>query len=302
MNYCIETTGLNYHYSKQEQVLSNVHLKVPEGTIYGFLGPNGAGKTTTLRLLLGLLKNQQGDIRILGKSISNDRLAILKDVGSLIESPSLYGHLSARENLLVWQTIYQCEKARIDEVLQLVGLSETGKKKVSKFSLGMKQRLSIGVALLHSPKLLVLDEPTNGLDPQGIIEMRELLRNLNRQEKITIVVSSHLLSEIEKLVTHLGIIYKGELQFQGTLDDLKKARAQAGKIVVETNNNPTFVQLLSGYSISAVIEDRKVVFPFLEKEKLGDLLTEAVHKGLKLYEVSPMKEDLESIFMEITNQ
>lgn len=302
MNYCIETTGLNYHYSKQEQVLSNVHLKVPEGTIYGFLGPNGAGKTTTLRLLLGLLKNQQGDIRIFGKNISNDRLAILKDVGSLIESPSLYGHLSARENLLVWQTIYQCEKARIDEVLQLVGLSETGKKKVSKFSLGMKQRLSIGVALLHSPKLLVLDEPTNGLDPQGIIEMRELLRNLNRQEKITIVVSSHLLSEIEKLVTHLGIIYKGELQFQGTLDDLKKARAQAGKIVVETNNNPTFVQLLSGYSISAVIEDRKVVFPFLEKEKLGDLLTEAVHKGLKLYEVSPMKEDLESIFMEITNQ
>ncbi|MEZ4800982.1 MAG: ABC transporter ATP-binding protein [Flavobacteriales bacterium] len=302
MSYCIETRGLSYHYSKQEQVLNNVHLKVPEGTIYGFLGPNGAGKTTTLRLMLGLLKQQQGDIEIFGKKMSSHRMEILQQLGSLIESPSLYGHLSARENLLIWQTIYKCDKSRVEEVLKLVGLAETGKKKVSKFSLGMKQRLSIGVALLHSPKLLVLDEPTNGLDPQGIIEMRELLRNLNREEKITIIVSSHLLSEIEKLVTHLGIIYKGEIQFQGTLEDLKKARSQAGKIVVETNNNPTFIQLLSSHGVSAVVEDRKVVFPFLEKEKLGDLLSEAVHKGLKLYEVSPMKEDLESIFMEITNQ
>lgn len=302
MNYCIETKDLTYHYSKQEQVLRHVNLKVPEGTIYGFLGPNGAGKTTTLRLLLGLLKNQQGDIRIFGKSISSDRLSILKDVGSLIESPSLYGHLSARENLLVWQTVYQCEKSRIEEVLQLVGLSETGKKKVSKFSLGMKQRLSIGVALLHSPKLLILDEPTNGLDPQGIIEMRALLRSLNRDENITIIVSSHLLSEIEKMVSHLGIIYKGELQFQGTLEDLKKARSNAGKMIVETDNNPTFIQVLSQFDVAGFVQDGKVIFPFLEKEKIGNAITEAVRRGLKVYEVSPVKEDLESIFMEITNQ
>ena len=152
--------------------MDDINLRVEFGSIYGFLGPNGAGKTTTLRLVLGLLKKQRGSIRVFGQKFDDDRVQILSRIGSLIESPSIYGHLTAAENLKLLQKIYQCPKARIAEVLELVGLANTGKKKAGQFSLGMKQRLSIAIALLHSPTLLILDEPTNGLDPNGIIEIR----------------------------------------------------------------------------------------------------------------------------------
>ena len=176
--YCIETINLSHKFSADEKVLNNVNLQVEEGTIYGFLGPNGAGKTTTLKLILGLLKKQQGEILVFGKPFQQNRIEILKNIGSMIESPSIYGHLTAIENLRILQKVYQCPKQRITEVLDLVDLANTGNKKTSNFSLGMKQRLAIAIALLHSPKLLILDEPTNGLDPNGILEIRELLQNL----------------------------------------------------------------------------------------------------------------------------
>ena len=174
---CIETNNLSYKFLGTDSVavLNKINLQVPEGSIFGFLGPNGAGKTTTLRLLLGLLKKQSGTIKIFDKQFDTSRIEILKDIGSLIESPSLYAHLTATENLFILQKIYQCPKTRIQEVLKIVGLSDTGHKKAGEFSLGMKQRLSIAVALLHNPTLLILDEPTNGLDPNGIIEIRELM-------------------------------------------------------------------------------------------------------------------------------
>lgn len=218
--YTIEIKDLTYRYSKEETILNNISLQVPEGCIYGFLGPNGAGKTTTLRLILGLLKKQKGSIRLFNQSFDDHRIEILKRTGSLIESPSLYAHLTALENLTVLQKIYQCPTTRIKEVLDLVGLSNTGRKKAGKFSLGMKQRLSIAMALLPAPSLLILDEPTNGLDPGGIVEIRELLKKLNKQHQLTIVISSHLLSEIEKLVTHTGIIHRGRMVFQGPLEKL----------------------------------------------------------------------------------
>jgi len=205
-------------------VLSEVGLRVPTGSIYGFLGPNGAGKTTTLRLILGLLKKQQGEISIFGRSFAAHRLEILSRVGSLIESPSLYAQLTAAENLRVLQKVYRCPENRIAHVLQLTGLTDTGKKKAGKFSLGMKQRMGIAIALLNDPALLILDEPTNGLDPEGIIEMRALLRQL-QQQGVTILVSSHLLGEMEKLITHAGIIHKGRLLFQGTLEELREGRS-----------------------------------------------------------------------------
>ena len=219
--YSLETTDLHYRFSRKAVVLDKIDLRVPEGSIYGFLGPNGAGKTTTLRLVLGLLRSQQGRILFFGKPFAGKRVDILKKVGSLIESPSVYGQLTAVENLSVWQKLYQCPKERIATVLQWVGLADTGRKKAGHFSLGMKQRLGIAIALLNDPALLVLDEPTNGLDPGGMKEVRELLQRLNRDQGVTILLSSHLLYEMEKLVTHTGIINKGRLLFQGPLDELK---------------------------------------------------------------------------------
>src|SRR5688572_4393934 len=218
--HAIETRGLSYSFARNETVLREVGLAVPAGAIYGFLGPNGAGKTTTLRLVLGLLRPQQGTIHLYGQALDADRVAILRRIGSSIESPSLYGHLTASENLEVWRRLFGSSPRRISEVLTLVGLADTGKKRADQFSLGMRQRLSIAVALLHEPSLLVLDEPTNGLDPHGILEVRDLLTRLNRDHGMTILVSSHILSEIEKLVTHVGIIHRGVLMFQGTLSEI----------------------------------------------------------------------------------
>jgi ABC-type multidrug transport system ATPase subunit len=223
-NYCLETTNLSHHWNARTPVLKDINLRVPKDSIYGFLGPNGAGKTTTLKLILGLLKKQQGEIRVFGQNWEGHRIEILHRIGSLIESPSLYAQLTASENLSVLQRIYRCPKSRIDQVLALTGLTDTGSKKAGKFSFGMKQRLAIAIALLNEPTLLILDEPTNGLDPEGIIEMRELLKALNKCG-VTILLSSHLLGEMEKLITHTGIIHKGQLLFQGTLVDLKQTHS-----------------------------------------------------------------------------
>jgi len=219
--YSLETTGLSHRFSRRQPVLDQVGLRVPKGSIYGFLGPNGAGKTTTLRLVLGLLQKQEGHISFFGRPFESHRISILQKVGSLIENPSVYGHLTAEENIRVFQKVYRCPQERIGIVLRETGLADTGRKKAGQFSLGMKQRLGIAIALLNDPELLILDEPTNGLDPGGIIAMRELLKSLNSGKGTTILISSHLLSEINKLVTHAGVINKGSLVFQGTMAELQ---------------------------------------------------------------------------------
>ena len=297
---CIETTGLNYHFSKNDQVLKDINLAVPKGSIYGFLGPNGAGKTTTLKLILGLLKNQTGKIAFFGKNFQDNRIETLKKVGSLIEAPSIYPQLTAIENLKIWQKIYQCPKERIQEVLEIVDLAQTGKKKAGKFSLGMKQRLSIAVAMLHQPEVLVLDEPTNGLDPSGIIEMRRLLIRLNEQENTTIIISSHLLSEIEKLVTHIGIINKGQILFQGTLKELQRLQDRGSSILFKTNNSAAVMKIAEEKNISGKVENDAVVLPALENELIAELVKGITNQDISIYEVSQQKSDLESIFMDLT--
>ncbi|HTF05678.1 MAG TPA: ATP-binding cassette domain-containing protein [Bacteroidia bacterium] len=301
MNYCIQTNNLSYRYSANELILDNINLHVPQGSIYGFLGPNGAGKTTTLKLLLGLLKNQQGEILISGKDFHRNRIEILRTTGSLIETPSLYGQLSASENLEVFRKIYGTRKERISDVLALVGLSHTGKKKAGAFSLGMKQRLSIAIALLHKPALLVLDEPTNGLDPNGILEMRSLLRNLNADHGITIVVSSHLLAEIEKLVTHVGIINRGSMVFEGTLGELMQKQESASFLQLETSDPQRTLDICEKQNIPASLEHNKVVTPLIAPAQIALLNRNLVHAGIDVYAISPVKNDLESIFMHMTN-
>lgn len=297
--YSIETEALTYKFSKSEPALNNVNIRVPEGSIYGFLGPNGAGKTTTLKLILGLLRMQQGRVSVLGKPIDKDRTGILRQVGSLIESPSLYAHLTAMENLRVLKRIYQCPDKRLQQVLDIVGLPATGKKKAGRFSLGMKQRLSIAIALLPQPSLLILDEPTNGLDPNGIIEMRALLKQLNQEQGMTIMVSSHLLPEIEKLVTDVGIINKGAIMFQGTLEELMQRRQVSAHSLLATSDNAGAIQILNGLGLDASLELDKVVMPALVKEELGNINQSLVQRGIKVYELTTVKNDLETIFIDL---
>jgi lantibiotic transport system ATP-binding protein len=299
---CIETINLTHKFAAGETVLNEVNLKVEEGSIYGFLGPNGAGKTTTLKLILGLLKKQIGEILVFGQPFEKNRVKILSQIGSMIESPSLYGHLMASENLQILQKVYQCPKNRLAEVLELVGLASTGSKKAGEFSLGMKQRLAIAIALLHSPKLLILDEPTNGLDPNGILEIRELLKRLAQLDGITILISSHLLSEIEKLVTHIGIINYGKLLFQGTLAELISKQQQSSRIVFGTSDRSKALQIFTENGITPQIESEQIIIPVIEKEKIARLNQQLVQQGIDVYEIKTIKNDLEKIFFDVISE
>lgn len=297
----LEISHLSYRFSRSEQVLDNISLTVPNGSIYGFLGPNGAGKTTTLRLMLGLLRKQSGNITLLGKDFASHRVEILARIGSMIESPSIYGHLTAEENLALLQIVYRCPKERIHIVLDLVGLSGTAKKKAGQFSLGMKQRLSIAIALLHDPQLLILDEPTNGLDPNGIIEVRELLQKLNREQGTTIIISSHLLAEIEKLVTHTGIIAKGKMVFEGSLQDLKNLQQEAAAVTFLTSDPQRALQIFMGQQLVPQLHQQTVRIAAIKQPTIAQLNRQLVAAGIDVYGIQTDKNDLESIFINLIN-
>jgi ABC-2 type transport system ATP-binding protein len=217
--HIIETRKLNFSY-KKEKVLKGVTLQVPEHSIFGFLGINGAGKSTTIRLLLGLLPCRANTVFLFGKEFSANKLELLQKVGVLIDYPTFYAHLSARDNLKVLATLTGVSNSRIDQTLQMVGLAAEEDKKVKNYSVGMKQRLGLAIALLNDPPLLILDEPANGLDPLGIIELRKLLITLQQEHGKTIFLSSHILDELEKIVTDVAIIHQGEICFGGSKEEL----------------------------------------------------------------------------------
>lgn len=221
MTYAIQTHQLSYCHG-QQTIVDNLNLQVPAGSIYGFLGPNGSGKTTTIRLLLGLIQTSGPSVQLFGQDIRNNRLAILAKVGALIEAPVLYPHLTGYENLQIGRLARQKGRNQIDSVLEMVGLTQEAKKRVDRYSLGMRQRLGIALALLGNPDLLILDEPTNGLDPSGIRDIRRLLIDLSQLYGKTVFVSSHLLSEMEKFATHVGILNHGQLLFQGSVTQLHR--------------------------------------------------------------------------------
>jgi ABC-2 type transport system ATP-binding protein len=263
----IETQHLHFSFQAGQKILDDLNLQVPTGSIYGFLGPNGAGKTTTLRLLLGLLKKQEGDLTLFGRNFQRNRLDILRRIGSLIEQPSLYLHLTGKENLEIFRLTYQCDKNRINEVLELVRLQQAANKKVKNYSLGMKQRLAIAIALLHDPEVLILDEPTNGLDPNGIIETRELIKQLNREFGKTILVSSHLLSEVEKMATHVGIIHHGKLLFQGSLQQLQQLQSQQSVIEIEVNDTTKAQQVIKDHFPLKHVNGSRLVVDYESRER-----------------------------------
>ena len=227
MGYIITTEQLTKKYKNFTSV-SNVSLHIRKGSIYGFLGPNGAGKSTTMKMLLGLTASTKGSFTIDGKQFPADRIAILREVGSFIESPSFYANLTGRENLDIIRRILRLPKSTVEEALDLVGLTEFGDRLAKKYSLGMKQRLGLAGALLGRPPILILDEPTNGLDPSGIHEIRNLVKSLPDLYDCTILISSHMLSEIELIADDIGILNHGRLLFEGSLDELRQSALQAG--------------------------------------------------------------------------
>lgn len=227
MDYIITTEQLTKKYKNFTSV-NNLSLHVRRGSIYGFLGPNGAGKSTTMKMLLGLTAPTKGRFIIDGKQFPNDRLKILGEIGSFIEAPSFYANLTGRENLDIIRRILGLGQNAVEDALELVGLSEFGDRLARKYSLGMKQRLGLAGALLGRPPILILDEPTNGLDPSGIREIRNLVKSLPTLYDCTILISSHMLSEMELMADDIGILNHGRLLFEGSLDDLRRSAGQAG--------------------------------------------------------------------------
>ena len=296
----IETHDLCKQYGNALRV-AHLDLDVPEGSVYGFLGPNGAGKSTTLKMILGLVRPTAGSIRVLGKSMdSKNRLAVLRQVGSLIESPSYYGHLTGEENLRIVQILRGVPEKNIREVLQIVRLDGQRGKKVAHYSLGMKQRLGLAAALLGYPKLLILDEPTNGLDPAGIQEMRELICELPERFGMTVVVSSHLLSEIDQMADHVAIIRDGELVFQDTLEALHGRSRH--HLALRTTNNAVARAILQEKSVPCQEEEGYLILPILSDELAGQFTRLLGARNLGVIRLEERQKSLEDIFLELTGK
>ena len=294
----ITTNSLCKQYGTALRV-KDLDLRIPEQVVYGFLGPNGAGKSTTMKMILGLTKPTKGSIQVFGKEVNaKNRISILKHVGALIESPSYYGHLSGVENLKIISMLKGLPDKEIDRVLEIVRLKNQKDKKVSQYSLGMKQRLGLAGALLGNPKLLVLDEPTNGLDPAGIQEIRELICSLPQKYGITVMVSSHLLSEIDQMANHIGIISKGELVFQDSLSVLHKQSTQ--KIAIRTLNNQIVAGILKEQGIFFQIKEDYLLIPKIAEEALFEQIKSLLDKGAKIIRIEEKSKNLEDIFLEIT--
>jgi lantibiotic transport system ATP-binding protein len=297
MEYIVETKKLTKRFGK-EYAVADLEMKIPRGEIYGFLGPNGAGKTTTIRMLLGLMKPTAGSVQVFGKDLRKDRINILNKVGSLVENPSYYPHLTANENLEALRKIYGVPKTRIAEVLETVRLSDVGNKKVKGFSLGMKQRLGIAASLLNSPELLILDEPTNGLDPSGIIEIRNLIKRLPKEYGMTILISSHLLSEIDQIATTVGIVSKGKMIFQDSIETMRLYSKQ--KLVLKVNDSEKAWRSLIAKGIKAELEEG-IISLFEQSDKgVAMAVRSLVQDGYSIYRVEEEKRSLEDTFLQMT--
>ena len=294
----VQTRGLCKQYGKVLRV-NHLDLQVPEGAIYGFLGPNGAGKSTTLKMILGLVRPTAGSISVFGKEVNgHNRLDMLRQVGSLIESPSYYGHLTGEENLKVVQTLRGVPEKDVYEVLEIVRLEGQRNKKVAHYSLGMKQRLGLAAALLGFPRLLILDEPTNGLDPAGIQEMRELICSLPARFGMTVLVSSHLLSEIDQMADHVGIIREGELVFQDTLETLH--RHSRHNLALRTGDNEGALKLLHQSRVPCAQEEDYILLPRLDDPDAAKLIRYLIGHGVDVLRLEERQKSLEDIFLKLT--
>ena len=296
METVLECKNLNKKIGKKE-ILNNVSLEVKEGDILGFIGPNGAGKTTTIKLILGLQKINSGEVKINGYDIEKQFEKAIERVGTIVENPDLYLYMSGLENLKIIARLYKnVDEKRIEEVIKLVGLENRIKDKVSKYSLGMRQRLGIAQAILHKPNLLILDEPTNGLDPEGIKQLRDLLTKLAKEENMGILISSHNLAELESFCNKISIIQNGKIIETSSLEDAKRVK---GKIIYE-------IELDSTDGVDKIIEneiniiDSHIIKINLTKEEIPEIVSKRVNENKKIYKVCEDTISLEDAFLKKT--
>ncbi|WP_243525507.1 ABC transporter ATP-binding protein [Bacillus pseudomycoides] len=299
MNAIIKTTNLTKIYGKQKSV-DNLNITVNQGEIYGFIGRNGAGKTTTIRMLLGLIKPTSGKIEIFGADLFQNQKEILRRIGSIVEVPGFYENLTAKENLLINAKIIGVHKKNaIEEALEIVGLEHETKKLVGKYSLGMKQRLGIARTLLHYPELLILDEPTNGLDPIGIKEMRKLIKSLAQERNITILISSHILAEVEQLVDHMGIIHEGRLLEEISLDTLRKTNRKYLEFQVN-NDNKAVMLLEKQFHISDYeVHDEGNIRVYSHFGQQGQINKTFVQNDIEVLKIMMSEDRLEDYFTKL---
>ena len=296
METVLECKNLNKKIGKKE-ILNNVSLEVKEGDILGFIGPNGAGKTTTIKLILGLQKINSGEVKINGYDIEKHFEKAIERVGTIVENPDLYLYMSGLENLKIIARLYKnVDEKRIEEVIKLVGLENRIKDKVSKYSLGMRQRLGIAQAIMHKPNLLILDEPTNGLDPEGIKQLRDLLTKLAKEENMGILISSHNLAELESFCNKISIIQNGNIIETSSLEDAKRVK---GKIIYE-------IELDSTDGVDKIIEkeininDSHIIKINLTKEEIPEIVSKLVNENKKIYKVCEDTISLEDAFLKKT--
>ena len=300
MQTVIETKALCKQYGPHTAV-DHVELHVPQGCVYGFIGPNGAGKSTTMKMLLGLIHPTAGRVRLLGQELTErSRLPLLRQTGSLIESPAGYLHLTAQENLEIVADLKGVPHKDIGRVLDIVHLTQDRSRRVGQYSLGMKQRLGIAMALLGSPKLLILDEPTNGLDPAGIQEMRALIRNMPAATGATVLISSHLLGEMEQMVEQVGIIDHGHILFEGPLTELQ--RHSRGNVTLRLLDPAKAAPILRANGLTAHSDSCVVTLPPLQDALLADLVQKLAACGAGVVELTPHTKTLEEIFLSLTSE
>ena len=300
MQTVIETKALCKQYGPHTAV-DHVELHVPQGCVYGFIGPNGAGKSTTMKMLLGLIHPTAGRVRLLGQELTEkSRLPLLRQTGSLIESPAGYLHLTAQENLEIVADLKDVPHKDIGRVLDIVHLTQDRNRRVGQYSLGMKQRLGIAMALLGSPKLLILDEPTNGLDPAGIQEMRALIRNMPTATGATVLISSHLLGEMEQMVEQVGIIDHGHILFEGPLTELQ--RHSRGNVTLRLLDPAKAAPILRANGLTAHSDSCVVTLPPLQDALLADLVQKLAACGAGVVELTPRTKTLEEIFLTLTSE
>lgn len=297
----LEIRGLT-KYLGNRRILDNISLQVNPGEIFGFLGPNGSGKTTTIKLILGLLRIDQGEIKICGHDVRRDFEGAIRNVGGIIENPEMYKYLSGRENLMQYLRMYDdVDVMRVDEVVKIVRMEGRIGDKISKYSLGMKQRLGIAQAILHKPKLLVLDEPTNGLDPAGIKDLRDIFKKLAHEENCAVFVSSHMLAELELMCDRVCVIDRGRVIGDMTMEDIHASKNDDSlKYSLETDDAEKAVEVIGGLDISAQLDGTAVVFR-TSRDKAASVVSALVRADIAVYGLTHESKSLEQAFMEITN-
>ncbi|WP_042220417.1 ABC transporter ATP-binding protein [Oceanobacillus manasiensis] len=302
-NVAMELQDVRKSIGKKE-IIKGLTFSIYKGEVFGFIGPNGAGKTTTIRMMVGLMQLSHGDVLIRGKSIKHDFKNAIREVGAIVENPEMYPFMTGWQNLMHYaRMIPGISKERIQEVIKLVGLEKAIKEKVGKYSLGMRQRLGIAQALLHKPSVLILDEPTNGLDPAGIREIRQYIRRLAEEENVAVIISSHLLSEIELMCDRIGIIKNGELIATQTVQDSTTSETKnITQVSMQVTPMDRAIEVLkTDHTLDAKSQDEALIFQ-TEKEKIPDIVRSLVQQDVAIYQVNSTKSSLEDKFFDLIGE